>query len=970
MNTPSELSACPPLGPRSDLDSWGDSRGGDAPSSDVPLLPDIGPLPADLQSRLDVSRTALPEVGTTFHGFTLLAELGRGAFGRVFLAQQGELANRLVALKVSAETRAESQKLAQLQHTHIVPVYSFHQAGPLQAVCMPYFGSATLSDVLSDLQNREAMPRSGQGLVSTLQERRSRTAYQARSTTRLMGSEPAPIAPSAVAARTAGPPEEAVVPAPANPVGLRQLEGLTYAEAVLWIGARLADGLAHAHERGILHRDLKPANILMTDDGQPMLLDFNLAEDVKHAGGATAALIGGTLPYMSPEHLRAFRGETTTVDHRSDVYALGLILVELLLGRHPFTRHPGAVDAALPKMITERQLGPARHPVLRDLRKLNPAVTPAIRAILWRCLEADPEKRYPTARALQEDLERQLSHQPLKHTAEPSLVERSRKFMRRNPWLTSATTLAVASAATIVALTVAFVVRGQAVEHHEAQWSRHLLKADDLPKARVLLPAVTGDRAQLAEGEEHVRSALARYKALDGADPVFSTALTADERAEVRDGLAELLYHFADSRRDPAEALALNDRAARWFGDGNVPRALHLQRAALLDRLGRAQDAAAARDRAAASPIRNAWEQALVAREQMRLGEVEQAQKALLEVVRKDPGNVAAWYMLGNATFEATAHRAGQQGDALAAYSAALALAPGFYPLYLNRGLVYYRERRYPEAEVDFDHAVRLRPDVAEAYLHRAQARDGQKDRKAHALADLDEAIRRGLDRHLAFAMRARLRTEAGDAAGAAADREEVLKREPRDEEGHVLRGIARLDKGDLDGARADFEAAARLGPRSVTAQHNLAFLLSEKLDRPAEAVAVLDRLLRTYPNLATDYTFRGLLHARLGDAAKARRDARKAVELDATGETSYRAACVYARLAALPAMPDGLADQPARDKDEAVRLLANALKRGFGLDLVDRDPDLAALKDDPRRDEVVAAARLLRQRSASRPRG
>ena len=78
----------------------------------------------------------------------LVEELGRGAFGRVFLARQGDLADRPVALKVGDRLFGESQTLAQLQHTNIVPIYSLHRAGPFQAVCMPYFGRTTLADVL------------------------------------------------------------------------------------------------------------------------------------------------------------------------------------------------------------------------------------------------------------------------------------------------------------------------------------------------------------------------------------------------------------------------------------------------------------------------------------------------------------------------------------------------------------------------------------------------------------------------------------------------------------------------------------------------------------------------------------------------------------------------------------------------------------------------------------------------------
>ena len=247
-------------------------------------------------------------MGDEFHGFRLIGELGRGSFGRVYLARQGELADRPVVLKITADGHDESQTLAQLRHDNIVPIYSRHRDGLLRAVCMPYLGAVTFRDVFADLKAQGA-PRLGTGppeqpgqeqrpqggarrslsvvgdgrrgaWTSNRDRRRTRTLGGSRGregTSRPRGG----WRPGGSAAAPGGSPDSRT-----NATDARTLLGtLSYVEAVVWIAARLADGLAHAHDRGILHRDMKPANILLTDDGRPMLLDFNLAEDLKRPAG-------------------------------------------------------------------------------------------------------------------------------------------------------------------------------------------------------------------------------------------------------------------------------------------------------------------------------------------------------------------------------------------------------------------------------------------------------------------------------------------------------------------------------------------------------------------------------------------------------------------------------------------------------------------------------------------------------------
>ena len=111
-------------------------------------------------------------------------------------------------------------------------------------------------------------------------------------------------------------------------------------ELTCWIGARLAEALAHAHSRGVFHRDVKPANILVNQYGRPFLADFNIAFNAQVSDDR----FGGTLAYMAPEHLAALEAGTLEsqkgVDDRSDCYSLGLVLFQFLVGRSPFSAKP------------------------------------------------------------------------------------------------------------------------------------------------------------------------------------------------------------------------------------------------------------------------------------------------------------------------------------------------------------------------------------------------------------------------------------------------------------------------------------------------------------------------------------------------------------------------------------------------------------------------------------------------------
>ncbi len=180
-------------------------------------------------------------------------------------------------------------------------------------------------------------------------------------------------------------------------VDARLASGPLTQKEVLRLGFQLADGLASAHEHGVIHRDLKPANMRLTEDNRLKILDFGLAQFVRQETdlSVTASIsdskdVTGTLPYMSPEQLR---GELT--DQRSDIWSAGAVLYELVTGRRPFP------FAQVPRLIDAIMNKPPEMP-----SALNPKISPGLEVVILKCLDKDPERRYQSARELRVDLDR------------------------------------------------------------------------------------------------------------------------------------------------------------------------------------------------------------------------------------------------------------------------------------------------------------------------------------------------------------------------------------------------------------------------------------------------------------------------------------------------------------------------------------------------------------------------------------
>jgi serine/threonine protein kinase/Flp pilus assembly protein TadD len=728
-------------------------------------------------SRQGRGSPGFPAAGEAWTDFQLVAELGRGANGRVFLALEPRLANRPVILKMASGEGGEHLTLARLQHTHIVPLNAV-QEDPhrsLRAICMPYFGGASLAQLLDMLHDKPAAQRSGRDLVDALDQIEARRP----------------------------------ITSPARGPARQLLLNASYVQAVTWIGACLADALQHAHERGLVHLDMKPQNVLLAADGQPMLLDFHLAQKPVEDGSLLPRRFGGTPKYMSPEQqllttaVRNRQGAFPPVDGRSDLYSLGLVLYEALGGELP---EPG------------RLVGPAFEPDLPrlpPLRQRNPQVSVGLADIIHKCLAKEPKNRYPHAAALATDLRRQLSDLPLLGVHNRSTRERWRKWRRRRPHaLTLAGMLLVvlfaSGAVSLYTITLvnqrlrdadALLSEGQeqmrSRSYTEAirSFSRGLDLIERIPGGSQRSERL-GDQLRLArrgQAAEHLH-VLANYIRLycgDDSRTLGQTQTLEEEcqkiwntrgllvkptgaqlepamEEQIQADLLDLAILWADlrTRSLPAnraqeayrDALQLLTEAEQLLGSSII---LTRERQAYLEKLGGAPAAGGDAELATKLVPQTAWEHLYMGRSYLKAAKLTAALAEFQRALFLNPQEFWASFYRGQCCYRLKRYQ-----EAVDAFSTCLALTPTSAPCFYNRGLAQSAQGKTAEALLDYDRALQLDKNLAAAALNRGILHYNAK-RYPEALEDLHRALESGADAGVVHYNLALVHLARGDRASA-----------------------------------------------------------------------------------------------------------------------------------------------------------------------------------------------------------
>jgi serine/threonine-protein kinase len=670
--------------------------------------------------------------------------------------------------------------------------------------------------------------------------------------------------------------------------------------------ARLADALDYAHQCGIVHRDVKPANVLIDHDGQPMLADFGLARQADNSTTLTQeGDLLGTPAYMPPEQVR---GDQEAVDGRSDVYGLGVLLYESLVGRLPFL---GSGAAVFQQILHDEPPPP---------RQLRPGISADLETICLKAMAKEPAQRYPSARALAEDLRCCLEDRPI--SARPiSVAGQLVRWCRRKPAHAALAAVLIAVTATAIAGGV-WYERARAARQAEFRNNIELAWSD----AQTLYRQAAQLRHRPAEWRATVASAVSamqsverlateRAALVDGDLAERISRLRAEIDAEAKDQqmvarLDDILYHWSDIERGGAR-YATVDRLPEYaeaFRDYGLPpveldaveagRIISARPELVRDRLmealyawrgirsGQASNAELAWLSAVLKELSpDAWHAAVAAAMEARDREALErladnadpaaASPRLLDhlagaLLREDAHDAATkllrralihhandFWLNHNFASLLTNADPPQIEEAIRYFTAAAAVRPDDAGAICNLGVHLQQAGRSEEAADCFRKSIQLNPKLALAYTNLANVLWAKGDLPG-AVAQCRHAVSVSPELPLGHLSLGIALWRSGDLAGAATAYRRALELKPDYAEAHVNLGTVQQLQGDIAAASDSFRRAIEHDPKFALAYNNLGVALSAA-GECEQAIAEFRRGIAVRPDYAEAWCGLGL---------------------------------------------------------------------------------------------------------------
>ena len=633
----------------------------------------------------------------------------------------------------------------------------------------------------------------------------------------------------------------------------------------------VALALDHAHDTGIIHRDIKPQNIIVDPKGKPQIMDFGLARDSSARQQLTqTGQIMGTPAYMAPEQADA---DVKSHGPWTDIYALGAVLYDALTG-HPVFKAPN--QAALLKQI-----------LLNDPQPLSrhaPTISPDLETITLKCLEKDPDRRYPSAAAVAEELQRFIDGKPI--LARPiGRGEKAARWMRRNRGLSAALAVAV-----LVAAGAAVLLARQSIQATQEKNQLRLAAEREVSQLKQKTEEEAAQLKREAEREAARREGRARLEAEMGAKEREQRAreeaatqqrerLATQALANLREGVKKVLDRVRSGEllKDQADASIAKADILKYH-DPETVLLLTRELDQLSKKLAESHSLSPGQERLLEFLCTSLWNLGMREHAVEALGRYLEAEyslpKDLKDQLRAIPAGKALCF-LGGGLADRLLLEAKEQFGSISVFW--LQIQPlyrrtGSDPEleaetargYTNRGVNRYYKSDLDGALADFNKAIELDPSFSMAWVRRGNTRSTKAEYE-EGIADYNRAIEIDPNNFNAYLNRGNARVALKNHPGAIADYSRAIELAPRFAMAWRRRGDARMSMGDLNSALADYQRAIELNPNDPRPWNGLGGVQRAKgaLD---DAISSYTQALSLDPNFWTAWYNRGFLRATKGD--------------------------------------------------------------------------------------------------------